>query len=150
MERWSDVMAFGLNPPTIQAYFCVKGGVDAITLYEKAFGGVCTMKSMAEDGKRVLHANIELFGGEVMLHDEFPEVDGGDVLSPASRGGPSMAINCNLPKPADVDAAMARATAAGATVTCPAEDAFWGSRYGRVRDPFGHIGAFNAPMKVQS
>jgi PhnB protein len=81
-----------------------------------------------------------------MLHDEFPEF-GGDVLSPLSRGGASMAINVNLPAPADVDAAMTRAESAGAYITLPAGDQFWGSRYGRVRDPFGHVWAFNAPLK---
>ena len=139
-------MAFGPNPPPIQAHICVKGGLDAIAFYEKAFDGACTFKQMAEDGKRVLHANIAMFGGEVMLHDEFPEF-GGDVLAPNSRGGPSVAMSINLPRPADVDAAVARAAAAGASVTCPADDMFWGARYGRVRDPFGHVWAFNAPIK---
>ena len=140
-------MAFGPNPPRIQAHICVKGGVEAVAFYEKAFGGACTFKQMAEDGRRVLHANIELFGGEVMLHDEFPEFDG-DVMSPNSCGAPSVAININLPKPADVDAAVARAQAAGVTVTVKPDDMFWGARYGRVRDPFGHIWAFNAPLKT--
>lgn len=138
-------MAFGPNVPPIQAHLCVKGGADAIAFYEKAFGGVCTFQQKADDGQRILHANIELFGGEVMLHDEFPEF-GGDILAPSTRGGASMAININLKAPADVDAAIARAAAAGAMVTMPATDAFWGSRYGRIRDPFGHVWAFNAAL----
>jgi PhnB protein len=40
-----------------------------------------------------------------------------------------------------------RAADAGASVTMPPDDMFWGSRYGRVRDPFGHVWAFNAPLK---
>ena len=142
-------MAFGPNPPPIQPHICVKGGLEAIAFYKKAFGAECPFHQLAEDGKRVMHANIELFGSEVMLHDEFPEY-GGDVLSPPSRGGASMAISINLPKPADVDAAIARAQAAGAEVVMAAEDAFWGARYGRVRDPFGHIWAFNAPLGEQA
>ncbi len=135
-------MAFGPNPPPIQAHICVKGGLDAIALYKKAFGAECPFHQLAEDNKRVMHANIELFGSEVMLHDEFPEF-GGDVC----RGGASMAININLPKPADVDAAVSRAQSAGAEVVMTAQDRFWGARYGRVRDPFGHVWAFNAPLK---
>lgn len=138
-------MAFGPNPPAIQAHICVKGGLEAIAFYEKAFGGVCTMKHMAEDGVRVMHANIEMFGGEVMLHDEFPEF-GGSIMAPPSRGGASLTININRPKPADVDGAIARAQAAGADVIMPAEDAFWGARYGQIRDPFGHVWSFNAPL----
>jgi PhnB protein len=138
-------MAFGPNPPPIQAHICVKGGLEAIDFYKKAFGAECPFHQLAEDGKRVLHANIELFGSEVMLHDEFPEF-GGDVLSPASRGGASIAISINLPTPADVDAAISRAGSAGAEIVSSAQDTFWGARYGRVRDPFGHIWAFNAPL----
>lgn len=139
-------MAFGPNPPPIQAHICVKDGLAAIAFYKKAFGAECPFHQLAEDNKRVMHANIELFGSEVMLHDEFPEF-GGDVLSPLSRGGASMAINVNLPKPADVDAAIGRAQSAGAEVVLAAQDVFWGARYGRVRDPFGHVWAFNAPLK---
>jgi PhnB protein len=140
-------MAFGPDVPPIQVHLCVKGGSEALEFYEKAFGGVTRFRHMAEDGKRVLHANLAVFGGEIMLHDEFPEF-GGDVLSPASRGGASMTININLKKPADVDAAISRAAAAGADITLPAQDAFWGSRYGKIGDPFGHVWAFNAPLGI--
>ncbi len=140
-------MAFGPNPPRIQAHICVRGGLDAIAFYEQAFGAVCSFRTMAKDGMRVLHANIELFGGEVMLHDEFPEHGDADVLAPTTRGGASMAINVNLPTPSDVDAAIAQARRAGATVTFEPGDMFWGARYGRLRDPFGHVWAFNAPLK---
>ena len=136
-------MAFGPNPPPIQARICVKGGIDAIKFCEKAFDAKCPFQQLADDGKRVMHANIELFGGEVMLHDKFPEF-GGEVVSPLSCGGVSMTININLPRPSDVDDAIARA---GAEVLMSAEDTFWGSRYGRVRDPFGHVWAFNAPSQ---
>jgi PhnB protein len=139
-------MAFGPNPPPIQAHICVKDGLAAIAFYEKAFSAKCPFHQLAEDGKRVMHANVELFGSEVMLHDEFPEF-GSDVLSPLSRGGASMTINVNLPKPADVDAAVDRARSAGAEVVMSPQDTFWGARYGRVRDPFGHAWAFNAPLK---
>jgi PhnB protein len=139
-------MAFGPNPPPIQAHICVKDGLAAIAFYKKAFGAECPFHQLAEDNKRVMHADIELFGSEVMLHDEFPEF-GGDVLSPPSRGGASMTINVNLPEPGDVDAAVSRAQSAGAEVVLTAQDVFWGARYGRVRDPFGHIWAFNAPLK---
>lgn len=140
-------MAFGPNPPPIQAHLCVKGGEEAIAFYERAFGAQCTFKAMAEDGVRVMHANLAMFGSEVMLHDEFPEF-GGDVMAPSSRNGASMAISINLPKPGDVDAAIARAAPVGADVILQPTDVFWGARYGRLRDPFGHIWAFNAPLST--
>jgi PhnB protein len=138
-------MAIGPNPPPIQVHLCVRGGTAALAFYENAFGGVVTMKQMADDGVRLMHANVAMFGGEIMLHDEFPEF-GGDVLAPPSRGGASLAININLAAPADVDAAAARAEAAGAIVIMPAGDMFWGARHARIRDPFGHVWAFNAPL----
>jgi PhnB protein len=140
-------MAFGPNPPRIQAHLCVKGAHGAIAFYEKAFGATCTFKQMAKDGERVLHANLALFGGEVMLHDEFPEFSP-DVLAPTSQGGASVAINVNLATPADVDAAIERAKTVGASVTMEPGDMFWGTRYGRLRDPFGHVWAFNAPLSA--
>lgn len=139
-------MAFGPNLPPIQAHLCVKGGLEAIAFYEKAFGATCTFHQLADDGKRVMHANLAMFDSEVMMHDDFPEF-GGDVQPPSQLGSASLTINVNRPQPADVDAIVARAVAAGAAVTLEPQDVFWGSRYAKVRDPFGHIWAFNAPLK---
>ena len=139
-------MAFEPNIPPIQVHLCVRGGADAIAFNEKAFGATTTMSQLADDKVRVMHANLAMFGGEIMLHDEFPEF-GGDVMAPPTRGGASLAININLKKADDVDAAIKRAEAAGATVAMLAGDMFWGSRYGRIRDPFGHVWAFNAPSE---
>lgn len=142
-------MAFGPNPPPIQAHICVVNGEAAIKFYAMAFGAACTFSQKSEDNQRILHANLEIFGSEIMLHDEFPEWPV-DVLSPNTRGGASVAININLPAPQEVDAIVERACRAGAEITSAPEDQFWGSRYGRIRDPFGHIWAFNAPISVSS
>lgn len=140
-------MAHGPDVPPIQAHLCVKGGKAAIAFYEKGLGAQATECHMADDGERVLHANLAINGSEVMLHDEFPEF-GGDVMAPATRGGASMAISLNLPDAAAVDAAFARAVEAGATGILAPSDVFWGARYGRIRDPFGHVWAFNAPLET--
>jgi PhnB protein len=134
---------------TIQLHLCVTGAEEAIAFYKEAFGAEVQFKQMAADGKRVLHANLGMFGGQIMLHDEFPEHASG-VLSPKTQGGASVAINVNLEKPADVDRAMRRAADHGAEIMMPASNQFWGARYGRLRDPFGHIWAFNAPLKPHS
>jgi len=139
-------MASGPNPPPIQAHICVKGAADAVAFCEEAFGAVCTMKHMTDDGRRVMHSNLKMFDGEVMMHDEFPEF-GDDVRAPAGSGSASMTIHVNRPQPAEVDAIVARAQTAGAGVILEPQDAFWGARYAKVRDPFGHVWAFNAPLK---
>ncbi|AMS39911.1 VOC family protein [Aminobacter sp. NyZ550] len=138
-------MAFEPDIPAIQVHLCVKDGKEAIAFYEKAFDAVETFEQMADDGVRVLHANLAMFGSEVMLHDEFPEF-GGDVLSPLSRGGASMTVNINLKLPGQVDQAVERAVAAGAKTVMEPDDMFWGARYAKIQDPFGHVWAFNAPL----
>ncbi|PSJ58684.1 VOC family protein [Kumtagia ephedrae] len=138
-------MAFEPDIPPIQVHLCVKRGQEAIAWYEKAFGAVETFEQIAEDGERVLHANLSMFGSEVMLHDEFPEFSP-DVFSPETRGGAGLTISINLRSPIDVDRAVRRAASAGAEITMPVADQFWGARYGKIRDPFGHVWAFNAPL----
>ena len=50
----------------------------------------------------------------------------------------------------DADKVYAQAVAAGATPTMPLEDQFWGDRYGKVRDPFGHTWSIATHIKDQS
>ena len=57
------------------------------------------------------------------------------MLGPKARKGSSVYIHLYVD---DVDAFSARAAAAGATVTMPVADMFWGDRYGQLEDPFGH------------
>ena len=138
-------MAFDKIPP-IQPHICVKGGLEAIAFYEAALGATNTFHQLAEDGRRLMHANLSIYGGEVMMHDEFPEFDM-SVSSPASAGGASVAININLTAPAEVDAAYGKAVDAGATSLMEPQDTFWGARYARITDPFGHVWAFNAALE---
>ena len=67
-----------------------------------------------------------------MMSDEFPEWH---VLSPQSFGGSPVTLHLYVK---DVDALFSRAVAAGATVKMPVQDTFWGDRYGKLSDPFGH------------
>lgn len=131
--------------PSIQVHLCVKDGKAAIAWYEEAFGAVETFEQMAEDGVRVLHANLAMFGSEIMLHDEFPEFSA-DVMAPSTRGGAGLTISVNLESPAAVDAAFTRAIQAGARSIMLPGDMFWGARYARIADPFGHVWAFNAAL----
>jgi len=138
-------MAF-TNVPPLQPHICVKGGQEAIAFYEKALGAEKRFHQLAEDGKRVLQANLAIYGGEVMLHDEFPEFEM-SVSAPTTVGGTSFAISINLADAAAVDGAYARAVEAGAHGLMAPADVFWGARYARITDPFGHIWAFNAPLE---
>lgn len=141
-------MADNSCSPAIEAHLTVRGGNDAIDFYKRAFDAVEDFKQLADDGKRVLHATLSLFGGQVMLCDEFPEYCA-DTESPQSRGGASVTMHVNLPRPEDVDRAMEKAVGEGATITMPVEDTFWGMRYGRLRDPFGHVWSIGAPLPAK-
>ncbi|MEN6493312.1 MAG: VOC family protein [Thermoguttaceae bacterium] len=112
---------------------------DAIEFYKKAFGAIEVGRMPAPDGARIMHAAILIDGQPIFLVDDFPEYCGGKSLSPKALGGSPVTIHRYV---VDCDAAIQRAQEAGATVTMPAEDMFWGDRYGVVTDPFGHTWAF--------
>jgi PhnB protein len=134
--------------PTVTAHLTVKGGVDALKFYERAFGAEVLSQDMDEDGRRVMHATLDVFGTMIMLSDEFPEYDSGNK-APASLGATTFTLHVGFDDPAQVDAAMSKAASAGCTITMPAMDAFWGMRYGRLKDPFGHAWAFGAPLPAK-
>jgi PhnB protein len=117
-------------------HLVVRDGNAAIEFYKKAFGATENARLPYEDGKRLMHAEISLHGGVILLSDEFPEHD--MVAAPANDQSSPVAIALHFEKPADLDAAFKRAADAGAkTVTEPA-DMFWGGRFAALADPFNH------------
>jgi PhnB protein len=112
-------------------YICVHDGAAAIAFYKQAFGATETMRMGEPDGK-VGHAEIKIGEATIMLSDEFPEMG---VRSPRTLGGSPAAILLYFE---DVDAVAARAVAAGAKLTRPIENQFYGDRSGAFEDPFGH------------
>lgn len=116
---------------TITPHLVCAGAAEAIEFYKKAFGAIEGSRLPAPDGK-LMHANIRIGDSTLMLVDERPEWDS---LGPAALGGSPVTIHLYVE---DVDTVMAQAEAAGAQVTMPAADMFWGDRYGQLLDPFGH------------
>lgn len=116
---------------TITPHLVCRGASEAIAYYVKAFGAVELARLPTPDG-RLMHAMIKIGDSPLMLVDEFPEQ--GCVGALTLKGSP---VTLHL-YVEDVDAAIARAVDAGARVTMPASDMFWGDRYGRLEDPFGH------------
>lgn len=112
---------------------------EAIDFYARAFGAIESGRHMAEDGKRILHAHLDLNGGPLMLNDDFPEMGGGQSSPPPAGVG----LHIDVP---DADAAWDRALAAGAAVRFALDNQFWGQRYGQVTDPFGHIWSIGGPV----
>jgi PhnB protein len=113
----------------------IDGATEAIDFYKRAFGATERMRMPAPDGS-IAHAELEIGDSVVMLSDPFPQ---STVKSPTELGGTTVGIFVYVE---DVDAIFQRAVDAGATVTMPLEDMFWGDRFGTVTDPYGHSWSF--------
>ncbi len=118
---------------TLTPVLTIDGAADAIDFYVRAFGARELNRAVAPDGKRVWHAELQIGDSRLMLSDEFPDMGGG--RGPKSLGGTAGSIHLYVD---DVDAFFQRAVDAGATVSMPLETMFWGDRYGKLTDPFGH------------
>jgi uncharacterized glyoxalase superfamily protein PhnB len=116
---------------SVTPHLICAGAAKAIDFYVKAFGATETARLPGSDG-RLMHAAIRIGDSTVMLVDEMPEWG---ALSPNSLKGSPVTIHLYVD---DVDAFVARAVKAGAKITMPVEDQFWGDRYGKLEDPFGH------------
>ena len=117
---------------TIVPHLVIQGAAKAIEFYKKAFGAVEVIRMPTPDGK-IMHASLKIGDSSFFLCDEFPTPGGSK--SPLTLGGASVTIHLNVE---DADAVFARAIAAGAAATMPPADMFWGARYGKLVDPFGH------------
>jgi PhnB protein len=103
----------------------------AIHFYKAAFGAEESARLPGPDGK-LMHAAVRIGDSTLMLVDEMPEYG---ALGPKALKGSPVTIHLYVE---DADAVFARAVAAGAKVTMPLADQFWGDRYGQLEDPFGH------------
>jgi PhnB protein len=117
---------------SVTPYLIVRGGARALDFYAKAFGAKELFRLATPDGK-IGHAEIELGDSRVMLADESPEMG---ARSPQTVGGTPVMILLYVE---DVDGTVARAVSAGAQLTQPVADQFYGDRTGGLTDPFGHL-----------
>lgn len=114
----------------VTPYMRIRDAAKALEFYKKAFGA--EEISRMDMGGKVGHAEIRIGGAAIMLGDEFP---GWGVLGPQSLNGTTVGIHLYVN---DVDAAVKRAADSGATVLQPPTDMFWGDRFAKLKDPFGH------------
>ena len=117
---------------SVTPYLSLRGAAQAIAFYKKALGAKEIMRMPGPDGK-IGHAEVQIGDSRIMLADEYEAIG---FLSPLARGGTTVTLHVYVK---DVDAMVARATAAGAKVTRPVEDQFYGDRTGSIEDPFGHV-----------
>ena len=115
----------------VTPYLIVSGAGKALAFYAQAFGAI-ERERMQDPSGKVRHAEVVIGGACVMLADEHPEIG---ALGPLSVGGSPVGIHLYVE---DVDTVVARSVAAGATLTRPVADQFYGDRVGCITDPFGH------------
>ena len=80
----------------------------------------------------IAHAELQIGDSIVMLGDEMPQMG---ATAPETVGGTASGLFIYSK---DVDRAFAQAVAAGAQTELAPTDMFWGDRYCKLLDPFGH------------
>jgi PhnB protein len=116
---------------SVTPYLIVDDATRALEFYKKAFNAVELMRMAAPNG-RIGHAEIKIGDSPIMLADEAPEMN---ARSARSMGGSPAFMMVYVE---DVDARVAQAVAAGATIVRPVANQFYGDRSGCVSDPFGY------------
>jgi PhnB protein len=132
---------------TIQDQFIphliVRDGKAALQFYKEVLGGELGDVMLAPDGKRLMHGEIVLNGHKLFVSDEFSEREGGTCRTPDTLAGTCVRITVQTD---NADAVVQRAVSAGARLIMPVQDMFWGARYGKIRDPFGHEWGINQQL----
>jgi uncharacterized glyoxalase superfamily protein PhnB len=117
---------------SITPHMTVRDAARAIEFYKQAFGATTRGGVMQGPDGKIMHAELIIGDSALMLADEFPQFGS---LSPQSTGGAGTTLHIYTE---DVDSTFDRAIKAGAKVEMPITDMFWGDRYGKLADPFGH------------
>ena len=95
---------------------------------------------MGPDGNKLLHGQLEIGRHRIVVCDEFTAREGGTCRCPRTLGGTGVRIILEVD---DADRIFNQAVAAGATVMIPVAQMFWGARYGKLLDPYGHEWGIN-------
>ena len=112
----------------------VRNGPAALEFYKEVFGAEEVDRMMTSAGKKLVHSELRLDGHKLFVCDEFDASEGGTCKPPQALGGRGVRVIFVD----EADRVMKRAVAAGARVNLPVQDMFWGGRYGKMVDPFGH------------
>lgn len=132
------------NPPkgyhSVTPGITVRDAAKAIDFYKEAFGAEELERMEGPDGS-IMHAEIRIGDSNIMIGEENPAWG---TKSPQTLGGVHGSLHLYVD---DADAAYAKAVAAGCEARYPLEDAFWGDRYGKVADPFGHEWGIGSRVK---
>ena len=116
---------------TVTPYLSLDRAAEALEWYKKAFGAKELDRETVPGGK-IMHARIRIGDSMIMLCDVFP---GADTQAPSVLGNTTTTMHVYTK---NVDKLWQQAVDAGAKVSMPLDNQFWGERYGKLKDPFGH------------
>jgi len=116
---------------SVTPFIVVNDAIEALDFYKKAFNAKEIYKFPTPDGK-IMHAMMQIGDSFIMLSDEFLSMG---LRSPTTVGGTSVTLHLYV---SDADKIFKQSVNAGAVVTMPIMDVFWGDRYGIVMDKYGH------------
>lgn len=117
---------------TITPHLVVRDAAQAVAFYTRAFDAEELYRNLAPDGQSIVHSELLIGESRFFVNEEFPDHD---QHSPLHYGGTAVTLHLYV---SDVDTLFTRAVNAGAEIMIELADQFWGDRYGRLRDPFGH------------
>lgn len=116
---------------TATPFLIFRRASDAIEFYQQAFGAE-EIARMPGPGGKLLYAEIQIGDSRIMLADELPKQQFQSHTSVAETG---YMVHLYVE---DTDEVFEKAVAAGAKVVLEPRDQYWGDRYARIEDPFGH------------
>jgi PhnB protein len=123
----------------------VHDGLGALAFYRAAFGAIEHSRMLTPDGAQLVHGELEIAGHRLFVCNEFSAAEGGTCRSPATLGGTTIRVTLQVE---DADAVFERALGAGAKELLPLADMFWGARYGKLVDPYGHEWGINQQLRT--
>jgi len=127
---------------SVVAYLTLSDANAAIAFYKQVFGAVEKARMPTEDGKKIMHAELEFANGRLFLSDDLQNSPKGPARARAS-------VFVGYDKAADVDAIATKAKRADATINTQPQDMFWGDRFAQFTDPFGHEWMIGAPKDAK-
>jgi len=98
----------------------------------------------ALDGLRIMHCELTINGGSIMLADAFPEF--GNTRVPVPGEPMTASVSLEFETAEEVDVVFKRAIGLGSKGETNPTNSFWGTRLATFRDPFGHRWILNAPL----
>lgn len=132
------------TPFELVPYLSVTDAPRAVGFYTKVFGVPPHVLLNMPDG-RLMHCEFRIGNARLFLSEELREHGG--TPSPQSLGGTSVALHLYVD---NCDAVVESMKDSGGEILMEPTDMFFGERFARVRDPFGHEWGISTLLREMS